>query len=111
LCRWTGNVRELENFVERYVLLFEEEKKVESLAKALLAENFSTDVFLEKEEYSLQDPNILQVRLGTMEEIELQILVQLVQKYKMDKNEVARLLGISRTTLWKKLKYTPVGEY
>lgn len=44
------------------------------------------------------------VRLGTMDEMERQILEQLDQKVGLDRVELARLLGISRTTLWKKLR-------
>ena len=103
LYHWPGNIRELENFIVRYVLLYESKEKTEKLIRELLAENFSAEVFSEAEEQIIDDPDLIQVRLGTMEEIELQILLQMVQRYK-DKNKVARQLGISRTTLWKKLK-------
>jgi transcriptional regulator with PAS, ATPase and Fis domain len=110
LYHWPGNVRELENFAERYVLSYIDQAGSENLIKQLLSENFSSDVITSAELIE-EIPEMLHVRLGSMEEIELQVLLQLVQKYKMDKNKVADLLKISRTTLWKKLKQTPVQRF
>ena len=38
---------------------------------------------------------------GTLEEMERQIIDQLYRQNQADKKELARRLGISRTTLWK----------
>lgn len=102
---WPGNIRELENLIEKYVLLFDEGQKGENILLSLLMENFSSYT-LPPVEVSPDDSDsvALQVRLGTLEEIEFQVLTQLIKKYKMEKSKVASILGISRTTLWKKLK-------
>jgi DNA-binding NtrC family response regulator len=44
-----------------------------------------------------------------MEEMEQQIIVQLDERQGYDRTELARLLGLSRTTVWKKLKEAGAG--
>jgi transcriptional regulator with PAS, ATPase and Fis domain len=47
------------------------------------------------------------VRFGTMEEIEKQVINKMMELNDNNKTVVAEKLGISRTTLWKKLSETP----
>jgi transcriptional regulator with PAS, ATPase and Fis domain len=96
---WPGNVRELENFVERYVLLYKSEHNND-----YLIDQFLRDTISRESAQNRQNPDVLEIRIGPLREMELQILVKLVEGYKLDKNRVADLLGISRTTLWKRLK-------
>ncbi|WP_298201750.1 sigma 54-interacting transcriptional regulator, partial [Desulfosporosinus sp.] len=96
---WPGNIRELENFMERYVLLYKTDQNGEQLIEKFLMENISK----ETEEGNLS-ADLFPVRIGPLKEMELRILYELVERRKMDRNVVADLLGISRTTVWKRLK-------
>ncbi|MBF7083673.1 sigma 54-interacting transcriptional regulator [Desulfallas sp. Bu1-1] len=93
---WPGNVRELENFVERYKAIGEEDERGFTtlfwLIESLLTEN------------ELNKGEKITIRVGPFEEMENQILNQLAMMYACNKKELARKLGISRTTLWRKLK-------
>ncbi|MHB8156591.1 MAG: helix-turn-helix domain-containing protein, partial [Desulfocucumaceae bacterium] len=48
--------------------------------------------------------NKLTIQLGSIPEMERQILTQASRIIRGNKGEMAKILGISRTTLWKKLK-------
>ena len=101
---WPGNVRELESFIERYVLLYKTTESADDIIVQFLVEKISGEAL------QASDPDVLEIRMGTLREMELQILIKLVEVYKLDKNKVADLLKISRTTLWKKLKTGPYAS-
>ena len=86
---WPGNVRELQSFLERFVLLQEGMDHYEPVVDALFED------FQKAKNLLANGPN-----LSTKEE-DLQALFG---KPFATKLEVARKLGISRTTLWRRLK-------
>ncbi len=100
---WPGNVRELENFVQKFAVLSLHHPDPIHLVRELLDEL----------QYGRTDDaadgvrgNRITIEIGTMEEMEQQILRQLDRQGGRDRAQLARFLGISRTTLWKKLKET-----
>lgn len=96
---WPGNVRELRNFAHRYYLLW----RGLPLFPPEEREKMALDDFLSAvEEESLRAP--IQVVPGTLESMQAQIMREMTRRIKGSKAEVARRLGISRTTLWKRLK-------
>lgn len=97
---WPGNVRELEGFVERYVALGEEDNVNFTTFRSLLQKMRQNHHV----EASIHDQQVLIVKLGNMEEMERQIIEQAIEMVGGGKGELARVLGLSRTTLWKKLK-------
>ena len=94
---WPGNVRELENAVERAVAL----GSGPILHIADLPSNLqqsSSDKLLESNE------------LTTLDEMERRAILRALQETSGDKLAAARLLGIGKTTLYRKLKqYGPDG--
>lgn len=93
---WPGNVRELDNILERYVIWsrFMDDN-------AFLAE-------LESEAGSAPNQSAagekLSIDLSSMDAMERQILAQAIHRVGGNRTSLARILGISRTTLWNKLK-------
>ena len=93
---WPGNVRELENIIERYVVLsnviddraFLDELRAEAVEAAA----------------EPQHGDKLMVDLGPLSVMEQQILEQAMRRVGDNRAALARILGISRTTLWTKLK-------
>jgi len=86
-----GNVRELENAIERAVIMCEGEE----LKKAHLPQRFAevkSSVAVRKKTYA------------TLAEIELQYILEVLRATKGNKSEAARILGINRASLWRKLK-------
>jgi len=98
---WPGNVRELEGLVERYVALGETDEAGFSTLRKLIqnlkrhADELST---------SSENKPVLKVRLGNMEDMERQIIEQAARITDGNKSHLARIFGLSRTTLWRKLK-------
>ncbi|GAW92819.1 sigma 54-interacting transcriptional regulator [Calderihabitans maritimus] len=96
---WPGNVRELENFVERFVILADGDE-----LEPNLLEHFREDMNnAERENYDWDD-NSLVIEIDKLDNMVVQIIRQLDKRVGGNRSELARLLGVSRTTLWKKLK-------
>lgn len=91
---WPGNVRQLRQVTEQFVLQssgpYIQKDEVISVLKEL------------KENEKTQRGNI--DLSGTLEEIEKQIILNVLQEENMNQSKAAKRLGINRTTLWRKLK-------
>ncbi|MEA3485539.1 MAG: sigma 54-interacting transcriptional regulator, partial [Candidatus Aerophobetes bacterium] len=103
---WPGNIRELINFAQRLFFISDGfdcgKSKLREIAKSELGE---------KHKLMEEDNGIRRLSNETLEEIEEDILRRYAMKRrKLGKNmsEIAKELGISRTTLWKKLKNVEV---
>jgi transcriptional regulator with PAS, ATPase and Fis domain len=90
---WPGNVRELENFIERFVLMADKPNQYESVLEYLFEDCRKTErvLFKSRADHISSTEDTLQVILN---------------KPFTKKMEVAKRLGISRTTLWRRLRST-----
>src|SRR6186713_1147862 len=90
--RWPGNVREIENVVERGVLVSKgSEVAVGDLPESIQAETASSTDFV-------VPPH------RTLAEIEKMAIVQTLQRTNWNKQEAAQILGLYRPTLYSKMK-------
>ncbi|MFO7459115.1 MAG: sigma 54-interacting transcriptional regulator [Desulfatiglandales bacterium] len=90
---WSGNVRELENSVEHAVVLAKGNTvEISDLPSALVKSNGSSA------------PSRESARLSTIAENEKDLLTGTLDKCGWNKKEAAKQLGISRNTLYQKLK-------
>lgn len=94
---WPGNVRELENLLERLVVLRSgRDVRLEDI-----------EDFLEKARESVRnkDEEMLQLSLnGTLADMEKEIIYHTLESTGGNKEETAQVLGMSKTTLWRRLK-------
>jgi two-component system response regulator HydG len=88
---WPGNVRELENVIERAVLM---SPGPEITPEAL---------FMEPPDEQAGDALPKAIRMAT-ESVEKEKIVEAVRHAKGNRSRAAKLLGISRATLYNKLK-------
>src|SRR5204863_8077007 len=90
--RWAGNVRELENAIERAILV----AKGNEIAVADLPES------LREEVPSATDFVVPAHR--TLAEIEKMAILQTLQRTNWNKQEAAQILGLYRPTLYSKMR-------
>ncbi len=100
---WPGNARELRNVCERLVVLSEEGEGVsaEALGGLLRVGSELPESVVPGEGGAIRDPRESREpgEPGEMEE-----LVEFSRKLRVKREDIAQMLGISRTTLWRRLK-------
>ena len=89
---WPGNVRELENFIERLTALSQKANVQEADVIAHLSRNTK--------------PLNAHTSVGdvTLSELEKRAIMDAMHRYQNNHRLVSEKLGISTTTLWRKLK-------
>ncbi len=85
-----GNCRELEHLVERAVAL--------SRKNRLTSEDLPPDLWL------IQEPGKETKGTASLKKLEIDYIMDVYRKTGFNQSETARILGISRTTLWRKLR-------
>lgn len=87
---WPGNVRELENVIHRGVALATTEEV--------------TPDFLPEQIQNYKGINSAAKSIGNLAEIEKKVILDTLERMEGSKVKTARELGISKSTLWRKLK-------
>ncbi|MDR3561489.1 MAG: sigma 54-interacting transcriptional regulator [Negativicutes bacterium] len=93
---WPGNIRELQNFIERYMILSQQ------------LDDLDTHIFHEFRQVApspllAADPDTIPVKLETLEDMDRQLIGAAVDRCAGNKSRAALLLNISRNTLNTKL--------
>jgi len=90
---WPGNVRELENVIERAVILTNH--------NSIMPEDL-TQTLRDSHKRGPEMPDILEEQ--TLEEVEKHYILKTLDKVQWNQKQASDTLGISTTTLWRKLK-------
>jgi PAS domain S-box-containing protein len=88
---WPGNVRELRNVVERMVLLCKTDR-------------------LGEDDVAFFAKKVSRTRPKSENAAELSLIISALEQAKGNKGEAAKLLGMDRSTLWRKLKKYRDGQ-
>jgi transcriptional regulator of acetoin/glycerol metabolism len=100
---WPGNVRELENSIERAVALGDRRTiDINDLPPTIASAASSSDVGLELAAAS-------SLTSTDLEDIERATIQRVFEQVKGDKALAGKMLGISRATLYRKLKRYNIG--
>ncbi|MFD2182971.1 sigma 54-interacting transcriptional regulator [Rhodoplanes azumiensis] len=110
---WPGNVRELEYFLEKLAILADASVRTSDLIGLLLGEHTrdhgrdaaSPRPLLD----ATDDDDRLTLAVGPMRDMQRQIVERMLERTNGNKVEVARRLGISRVTVWNKMKEADAG--
>lgn len=92
-----GNIRELKNILERFLIYSEGEMLVESNLVNLIKQAINPALII-KDEPQVNDETL------NLKENELRLIKKALIKNQNNNDKAAKELGISRTTLWRKLK-------
>lgn len=93
---WPGNIRELINLVERYAII-----KKQLLITDL---NYVKEYLAQHSKNDYGDNNGISIDVDRLDRMERQLITKVLKKVNGSKSQAATLLGISRTTLWNKMR-------
>lgn len=96
---WAGNIRELRNIIEREVILSDD--------KALRWKGAEDDAGEEESSLSINfsDDNFM-----SLEQLEEEYINHVLRCFKGKKTKAAKMLGIDKTTLWRKLRRYDIAD-
>lgn len=105
--QWPGNVRELLNYLMRLTISGQGPVLTESDLERcgiFLKTCAQTTASLEQNPAAIYNGSMIQLKPGSMESMEQDIIRHFMRRYGGKRNRVCEELGLSRSTLWKKLK-------
>ena len=85
--KWPGNIRELRNLVERSIALAD-----------------SPVLSVDQQLYQADNDNRIDADSPTLEELEKRYILNTLDKFNGNREQTASLLGINKSTLWRKLQ-------
>lgn len=105
---WPGNVRELKNTAERFILLGELDIDEGALPVSNNIKDESLSGIAEENKHTEEKITAdFNLDLKEIEKyVELKV-INMLEKQGMTKNDIAKVLGISRSSLWNKIKDAP----
>ncbi len=114
---WPGNVRQLENIIQRLIVIAENHSLIEynDVVQGLEGEpsnHFDTDrlsdgnfnIVSAQRKPEEHIPEISNNSAGLLSEMENKTILKVLKSVNGNRQEAARILGISSTTLWRRLK-------
>ncbi len=100
---WPGNVRELQGFLECVLAMQSNGTVDEGMFRSLFLEYTGNNSAPAVSNQPVSNDTVA-VRISSMNDMEMQIIKALYEATEKDKEKMARILQISGTTLWRKLK-------
>nr|WP_304340785.1 sigma 54-interacting transcriptional regulator [Clostridioides mangenotii] len=98
--KWPGNVRELKNVARKYVITGKIKLGKYKSSSLYVVKNENVDN--EETKYDIGDINSLNIDIKEIQKsVEVKIIDMMIEQG-LSKNDIAKILGISRTSLWKK---------
>jgi two-component system, NtrC family, response regulator HydG len=99
-----GNVRELDNIVQRAVLMTEEERITPADLASSLPQALRLPVHLQDGAAGMEGELFEGRGFMSLNEVEKELIVHTLKKLEGNQSLAAKRLGISRSTLWRKMK-------
>ncbi|MGH9358871.1 MAG: sigma-54-dependent transcriptional regulator [Terriglobia bacterium] len=102
--RWPGNLRELENFVKRYLILGDESLVLSELEAKREGQPLVGEAALESETPKEKLSDLKSLVRNSKDEVECEAISRALQQTKWNRKEAARLLNISYKALLYKIR-------
>src|ERR1700683_198972 len=99
--RWPGNLRELENFVKRYVILEDDEGSFRELVEMAAARQRTSP---REEPAPVREQGLKALVRGLKDEAEMEAIADALEKTHWCRKDAARMLGISYKALLYKIR-------
>ncbi|RSO58814.1 PAS domain-containing protein [Acinetobacter lactucae] len=96
--RWPGNIRELENIIERIHVLLQLDPKL--LHSDFLSQQLPELFIFSNDDIPSQSSPLKEIKINQ----ELNLIKQTLKEVDGDLDKAAKKLGVSRTTLWRRMK-------
>jgi transcriptional regulator with PAS, ATPase and Fis domain len=93
---WPGNIRELQNFIESAVIMSEDEEIQTDVIDQLLRDRMGGGGELRE--------SVMEKEENTLRELEQESILKILKQVQGNRSKAAKILGISTTTLWRKLR-------
>ena len=101
-------MRELLSFSQKFAMLYDDSQDVSQLISELLDEmaliRHHPDRRPPAAKPEAPDDDCITISVGSLDEMEMDIIRELLKRYPNKRSAMARDLGISRTSLWKRIK-------
>ena len=114
---WPGNIRQLRNFIERLVLLckskfdtkifyelYEDLQKYKIYGNGYEEEDKEISMITVNKRENIDKGDVKKIINSKRGEVESKIIENVLQQVHYNKNKAAEVLGMSRTTLWRKIR-------
>jgi transcriptional regulator with PAS, ATPase and Fis domain len=101
---WPGNIRELQNFVESMVIMSEEEEIGPNIVRQLLIDKMGEEGIPAASPMAADRRNYAEYAQGSLRALEQESILETLSQVNGNRGKAAKILGISTTTLWRKLR-------
>ncbi len=106
---WTGNVRELETVIERIIVLksgqtIEPKDILEIFKDKSFDREYATADGFEVKSFDQEKKHPSAAFHYSLDELERLCIMDAIKKYNKDRDKICEILGISKTTLWRRIK-------
>jgi two-component system response regulator AtoC len=101
---WSGNIRELQNVIQRYLVLGNEEEIVSELRRAGKEDKTTSEAGEGERTFISSQPSLKQVHKDAARKVEAKIILKALEMTHYNRKKAAQLLNISYKSLLYKIK-------